>query len=171
MPKYFTLLMLFISLSVSGATNIRKNHDDVPMEVTCLGKYTGVFHSFIYFAGNETDENYYMIRTPWLLTYPSKLKSKLTAANMTMFDKNPAGTNCGWTLRARITDIGVSTGYMYTKSTEVQTVSDTATHILSNTYPLLEILLIVIPVIVIMLVVLGLYIYYQMSAYNSYTRA
>lgn len=170
MAKFLTLLMLLISLSVSDATNIRSttnNYDDVPMEVTCLGKYTGVFHSFIYFARNETDKNYYVIRTAWLLTYPGKLKNKLKEANMTVFDKNPAGNNCGWTLRARITDIGVGTGYVYTKSAEVQEVSDIATHILSNTYPVLEMMLIVMPT----LAVLGLCIYAQSSECNSYSRA
>lgn len=174
MAKFLTLLMLLISLSVSGATNIRgttNSYDDVPMEVTCLGKYTGVFHSFIYFARNETDKNYYAIRTAWLLTYPGKLKNKLKEANMTVFDKNPAGSKCGWTLRARITNVGAGTGYVYTKSAEVQEVSDIATHILSSTYPVLEMALVVIPVITIVLAVLGMYSYYQFDGYNSYSRA
>lgn len=78
--KYFTIFIIlsFININfINAATSI----DDKILEITCLGKYTGVFHNFIYISQNQTSNDYYVIRTPWLLTYPKNLKNALKKKN------------------------------------------------------------------------------------------
>lgn len=72
-------LLIAIILTVINFNNIKAKStlDDKILEITCLGKYTGVFHNFIYVSLNESSTDYYVIRTPWLLTYPKHLKNAL----------------------------------------------------------------------------------------------
>ncbi len=135
-----TLIILLINFTNIYAKN---KYDDSILEVTCLGKYTGVFHSYIYFANNKTSTDYYVIRTPWMLTYPGRIKDALKEKNVYIYDKNPVG-KCDWTLRAKIQKAAVDTGYIYEKNNENKELRQLATDILYDLYPSLEIALTVI---------------------------
>lgn len=149
------LILLFVSCVAARSNKL----DDSIMEVTCLGKYTGVFHSFVYFAeGNSTD--YYAIRTPWLLTYPGRIKTRLS--NVTLFEKNPV-SKCGWTTLAHVKKMGVSTGTVYRHDAENKRVQQGALDVLSSIYPSLEIALLVIGCFFAFIVLVALGIYFKSS--------
>jgi len=141
MNKFITL-MLIIFIQFNSAYPYKNNLDDKILEITCLGKYTGVFHNFIYIANNETSDDYYVIRTAWLISYPNKLKNKLKEFNLIIFDSNPT-TKCGWTTLAHVQNFGVFTGTIYRKKNNIDELNSVLTEILSNNYPTLEILMIV----------------------------
>lgn len=63
------ITILILSNVAAYSQSLRSGiKDDEILEVTCLGKYTGAVHSFIYFAKNETSTDYYVIRTAWLVS-------------------------------------------------------------------------------------------------------
>ena len=139
MNKFITL-MLIIFIQFNSAYPYKNILDDKILESTCLGKYTGVFHNFIYIANNETSDDYYVIRTAWLITYPNTLKNKLKELNLNIFDSNPS-TNCGWTTLAHVQNSAVSTGTIYRKKNNIDELNSALTEILSNNYPTIEILM------------------------------
>lgn len=138
-----TLLIAISILTNVDAKMMRSSIDDKIMEKTCLGKYTGVFHSFVYFANNETTDDYYVIRTPWLLTYPGRIRDELQKNNMTIIQKRDT-QKCGWLTLAHVKMAGASTGTIYRFKDEVKISEDTALYILSDIYPSLEMALLVI---------------------------
>ena len=139
MNKFITL-MLIIFIQFNSTYPYKNNLDDKILEITCLGKYTRVFHNFIYIANNETSDDYYVIRTPWLITYPNILKNKLKELNLNIFDSNPS-TKCGWTTLAHVKNSAVSTGTIYRKKNNIDELNAALTEILSNNYPTIEILM------------------------------
>lgn len=160
--KYFTIFIIlsFININfINAATSI----DDKILEITCLGKYTGVFHNFIYISQNQTSNDYYVIRTPWLLTYPKNLKNALKKKKLYIYNKNPTD-KCGWTTLAHIKNIGISTGTIYKKNNTILELNSILTEILSNNYPTLEILLIVIGSF--LATSLFIYIYIKCNSYK-----
>jgi hypothetical protein len=161
MNLFTTLFTIFniINISYAYTTNVnylRSNLDDKILEKTCLGKYTGVFHSFIYYSANSSSTDYYVIRTAWLLTYPGSIRSKLISNNMTIIDGSIFKNKCGWTLVAEAKNAAVSTGNVYYKNNRDTITEDIGIEILYNTYPYLEIILMVvfigIPLIVVAIV-------------------
>lgn len=149
------LQFYIVDAALMGSTNSIK--DDKIMEVTCLGRYTGVFHSFIYFSNNETDTDLYVIRTSWLLTYPSKIRNELKKNNMSVFSNYDE--KCGWTLVSAATNIGIPTGNVYFKNNRNTKSEKIALQILYSNYPTLEIMLIVVFCGIPLLIIGGL-IYY-----------
>lgn len=145
MPKALMLILILFAqgVLVHGA----KSYDDKIMEVTCLGKYTGVFHSFIHFSENSTSTEYYTLRTVWLLTYPGILREKLIERGMTIYDKNPT-SKCGWTTVSHIKWAAISTGTIYRKISQPNDrIQEISSEILTSNYPTLEIVLLtVIPI-------------------------
>ncbi len=157
MNKLITLALILLTINGSIA---KDDGDDQIMESSCLGKFTGVFHSFIYFARNASSTDYTVIRTSWLITYPDRVKHELIAHNFTVFDKNPAD-NCDWVLRSKIQKATIYTGYVYQKNDEDRVTLAAAGKILSHLYPSAEIamcVLLPIPFILIMLFIWKMYI-------------
>lgn len=157
--KFLALLTQLLFLNINA-----NKLDDKILENTCLGKYTGVFHSFIYFSNNETSNDYYAIRTAWLLTYPDRIKKELENNNLYVYDKNPT-IKCGWILRSKITNVGIYTGFIYQKNNENKLLQDTASMTLSNLYPSLEIGLTVIGCFIASCLIIVLYIFCKLR-YN-----
>lgn len=155
------LIMINILHIKSQITNLRSSddYDDDIMEVTCLGKFTGIFHSFIYFSENNNNTNYYVIRTSWLMTYPQRIKNNLKKhKNIIIYDKNPT-SKCGWTLVSKIMKAQIYTGYVYRSHNENKYLEYISGEILSNIFPSLEIESIVfIPVGFVLLIVLICYL-------------
>lgn len=144
--NFFATIILLISITMIDATPMIRSQntlDDQILEKTCLGKYTGVFHSFIYFAENSTSQDYYVIRTPWLITYPGRIEDELVKRNMTIIDEKQT-KKCGWTTIAHVKKAGASTGTIYQFKNENTVCEDTALEILSEIYPSLEMALLVI---------------------------
>ncbi len=133
------LSIILIQFNIINA----KIKDDQILENTCLGRYTGVFHSFIYYSNNQTSDQYYVIRTAWLLTYPDRIKNELKNKNFYVYDKNPS-TKCNWVLRSRITNVGIYTGFIYQKNEENKLLQEEGQNILTDIYPSVEIALTVI---------------------------
>ncbi len=156
MTKVTQTLLTTLILTTLFNTTIAyssKSYDDKIMEVTCLGKYTGVFHSFIYVANNQTTDNYYVIRTAWLITYPKNLKKELKKNNVYIYDKAPV-SNCGWTLISKISNYAVSYGNIYRKNKQDLEFEEKLTNIVYSKYPTLEIFIIclftvIIPILLI----------------------
>ena len=134
---------IFAILSIANATSSFKSVDDNILEITCLGKYTGVFHSFIFFAKNDSSTDYYCIRTPWLISYHSRIRTQLKNHNLTMFKSNPI-SKCGWTTLAHISMSGANTGSIYKKANTDNELNEIASEILSSIYPSIEMALTVI---------------------------
>lgn len=153
--------MLIIFIQFNYVLSYKNNLDDKILEITCLGKYTGVFHNFIYIANNKTSDDYYVIRAPWLITYPNKLKNKLKEFNLNIFDSNPS-TKCGWTTLAHVKNSSVSTGTIYRKKNNIGDLNSVLTEILSNNYPTLEILMTVFGSL--FAVILFIYIYIKCNS-------
>ncbi len=155
------------NIIVNSYSNNNDNDDKI-LEVTCLGKYTGVFHSFIYFAKNETSTDYYVIRTAWLVTYPNRIKKELKNNNLYVFDKNPTD-NCDWTLRTKMTNVGIYTGYVYSRNEIDKNLSLISTTILNTLYPSIEILIIclIIFLIVLPISIICIYLYYNLGNNQS----
>ena len=144
--------VIFMLFSIIHATTA--NGDDPIMSITCLGKYTGVFHSFIFYAKNETSTDYYCIRTAWLITYPERIRSELKKHGLTVLDSNPTDS-CGWTTLAHIEQYATETGDIYKKAATIDELANIGSEILYNIYPSLEMALaILIPILV-----LGICIY------------
>jgi hypothetical protein len=161
-----TLLLIILSLLLNIVSSKNSNDDQIN-EISCLGRYTGVFHSYIYFNKNETSTDYYVIRTAWMLSYPNKIKTQLKSNNFNIFDSNPSN-ECGWKLISRITNIGIYTGYIYVKGNNVNTIDEIAGDILRNTYPTLEIMLIIfMPIIGVILIIMVLFIYDKYKTNND----
>ncbi len=155
--KFITIFaILLITIQNINARNL-KIKDDSILEVTCLGKYTGVFHSFIYFANNETSTDYYVIRTAWMLTYPGRIKNALKEKNIHIFSKNPTD-ECDWTLKSKIQRFAVEKGYIYQKEEENKEMIRAASNILYDLYPSLEIALTVIGSFIAFCIFLAFYI-------------
>lgn len=139
--NFFTITIMLISITIIDATTLIRSQntlDDKILEKTCLGKYTGTFHSFVYFSENSTSQDYYVIRTPWLITYPGRIEDELVKSNMIIIDKKKT-KKCGWTTIAHVKQAGISTGTIYQFKNENTICKDTALEILSDIYPSLEI--------------------------------
>lgn len=134
-----SIIQLFSLFNVINA----KIKDDQILENTCLGRYTGVFHSFIYFSNNKTSDQFYVIRTAWLLTYPNRIKNELKKKQFYVYDNNPS-TKCNWILRSKVTNVGIYTGFIYQKNIENKLLQEESANILTYLYPSLEIALTVI---------------------------
>ncbi len=143
MNFFKTLLILCLINCVAEGRYLKTLNDDSILEVTCLGKYTGVFHSFIYFAKNNTSTDYYVIRTAWLITYPDRIKDSLKEKDLYVYEKNPT-SKCDWTLRSKIQQTAVERGYIYQKNNEDKQLVEIASEILIDLYPSLEIALLVL---------------------------
>ena len=161
------ITMCFMFETTIGYSNLRSSSlDDKIMEKTCLGKYTGVFHKFLYFADNETSTDYYAIRTPWLITYPKKIKTELLKNNLTLIDESVI-KKCGWTTLAHVKNTGVSTGTIYSFSATIESVEDRALLILTNNYPIVEMLLVLIGSLLFFVLFLACSCYWNVSVYSS----
>ena len=155
MNAFKILILLIASFQLVKSSN---NYDDKIMENTCLGRYTGVFHSFIYVAKNETSTDYYAIRTAWMITYPSKIKEKLQEKGLYIHEDNIE--KCGWKLISKVTNFIIYTGFIYVKNNEDKDLNTIISEILHNTYPTTEIMMsIFIPIgfIVILIVIYVMY--------------
>jgi hypothetical protein len=144
--NFFATIIVLLSINMIEAKSMLRSQnslDDQILEKTCLGKYTGVFHSFIYFAENSTSNDYYVIRTPWLLTYPGRIIDELESRNMTIIDKSQT-KKCGWTTLAHVSKAGASTGSIYKFKNDNTICEDNALEILSDIYPSIEMALLVI---------------------------
>lgn len=147
------LLLIIISILLTFVSSKNSNDDQIN-EISCLGRYTGVFHSYIYFNQNESSKTYYVIRTAWMITYPNKIKTQLKSNNLNIYNNNPSN-DCGWKLISRITNIGIYTGYIYVKGNSDNNIEEIAGNILRNTYPTLEIMLtIFIPIIIVIFIII-----------------
>jgi hypothetical protein len=161
----FTVLAL-VSTTID-ARNTNSNDDNI-MEVSCLGKYTGVFHSYIYIANNNTSTDYYVIRTAWMITYPDRLKSALKEKNLYVMDKNPVD-KCGWTLISKIDNYAVSYGNVYRKNNEDKTLETIITSVVYDHYPSLEIFIICLfTVILPVILIVSCILYSELSSKKQY---
>lgn len=147
------IYVIYVTYVVYGCV-CAASSDDKILEITCLGKFTGSFHNFIYVAENETDTNYYVIRTAWRITYTNRIKRQLRDHKLWVFDHNPT-TNCGWTLLSKITNVGIYTGNIYRKNNTNRNIEDFAAELLFNNYPTLEILIMILIVILYCSLILG----------------
>ena len=147
MQAIFAIATLLGIASASGNTAF----GDPIMSSTCLGKFNGAFHSFIFFAKNESSTDYYCIRTAWLFSYPSRIRSELKHHGMIVLKSNPVD-KCGWITLAHIEKNAVSTGAIFKKGNTIDELTDIASNILFGIYPSLEIsLLVCIPILAAML--------------------
>jgi len=147
MQAIFVIATLLGIVSASGNTAF----GDPIMSSTCLGKFNGVFHSFIFYVKNETSKDYYCIRTAWLMTYPSRIRTELKQHGMVVLNSNPVD-KCGWITLAHIEKNAVSTGDIFKKGNTIDELTDIASNILFDLYPSLEIsLLVCIPILAAML--------------------
>jgi hypothetical protein len=161
----FIILMLIIVIQFNYVLSSNNNLDDKILEITCLEKYTGIFHNFIYIANNETSDDYYVIRTPWLIIYPNKLKNQLKEFNLTIFDSNPS-TKCGWTKLAHVKNYAVSTGTIYRKKNNIDELNSILTKILSNNFPTLELLITGFGLLLVLLLFIYIYVKYKSRSKN-----
>lgn len=78
-------------------------------ETICLFKFTGVYHQYIYY---EFENNMFLIRTPWILTYQNKIKSTLTNnINITIIsDFDEKFNKCNWIVKSKYTEWAVNKG-------------------------------------------------------------
>lgn len=159
--QFKNILSFLLILNIFNFINAN-NLDDKVLENTCLGKFTGVFHSFIYFAQNETSTDYYVIRTAWLITYPNRIKTELKKQNLYVYENNPT-SKCDWTLKSKIQKFSIYTGFIYQKNNEVKNIQTKAGEILTSIYPSLEIGLICMPVIIIIFIIIFIYCKYKLE--------
>ncbi len=137
------IIMAMISTCVLGRS--LRTIDDKVMEITCLGKFTWVFHHFMFIDANNngSTDTYYCVRTPWFITYDNRIKNGFEKEGVIVLDSNPV-SKCGWTMLAHVKMAGASTGSVYRKNQTNKTVEEIALRVLSSKYPSLEIALVVI---------------------------
>ena len=93
--------------------------------MSCLYKFTGIFHSYTYFnlinKDNTTDNTLIVIRSAWLLTYQNKLSNDLVKVeNVNILSsvdiKKLETNNCDWTAKAHYKEYGVFKGFNYSSA-------------------------------------------------------
>ncbi len=144
MKSTICITMMLVLSTVGLCSNLR-SIDDKIMEITCLGKFTWVFHHFMYIDANHNGSanDYYCVRTPWFITYDNRVKDSFEKDGLIVLDKNPV-SKCGWTTLAHVRMSGASTGTVYRKNQTNQTVEEVILSVLNSKYPSLEMALAVI---------------------------
>jgi hypothetical protein len=116
-------------------------------ETVCLFKFTGVFHQYIYY---EFENNIFLIRTAWILTYQNKIKDTLTNnKNITIITNFDEKINkCNWIVKSKYTEWAVNKGTIFSFASNNYTtdlIEKKAIAIgvlaLDDNYPIIEILL------------------------------
>lgn len=136
-------------------------------ETICLYKFTGVFHSYIYFTLNN--DTTITIRTPWIITYQNKIKDSLlkndninllTEQQINIIEKN----NCDWITKANFREFAVQKGSVFSNinnnnTDQIKKAVSLSIESLDDNYPLIEIFMILlVPIIIIIALIIYLII-------------
>lgn len=138
--KFIITMLTLVQASASSLRYVSGNTlDDKVMEVTCLGKFTGVFHSFMYI---ESTEGPYAVRTPWFITYHTRVRHALKDSGLVVVKErnqlSKPAERCGWTLLTHMSMSGAHTGSLYRYNATNQTIERIVLDVLTSHYPSIE---------------------------------
>lgn len=141
-------------------------------EHICLFKYTGAFHKYIYY---EIDNNKFLIRTAWIVSYHNKIKKSLeNKENVKIFyfgsNRQEKDNKCNWIVKAHFSEWLVDKGSIFKFTNNPNITYEHGVSIglkaLEENYPLLEILIIIIFTLILPITLI-IICYYIFQAYKS----
>ncbi len=142
----YSILLLRVVYARSYIPSASHAVIEYPNEIVCLGRYTGSFHSYIYYSRNaSTTDEYYVLRTAWLISYPAKIRSALVNTGVYVLSDNPVD-KCGWTVLGFGKNTLVDTGTVLVYGNKSRDMVSLGLRVLDTNYPLIEIILCCTPV-------------------------
>ncbi len=135
-------------------------------ELVCLFKFNWLFHDYIYY---EINDNKFLIRTAWIITYPGKVKKSLEIKEgIKLFNfqskKMEKENKCNWIVKSHYKEWGVAKGSIFKFSNNPNITYEHGVAIglkaMDENYPLLEVMLLLLGMLVIPIVLILTCVYF-----------